>query len=87
MPELVKVEGPAAPVKTAALTSAELKKRVQAACPDVKNIEVQYTSATEVRISLEIRTERDLDPTAQRLFAMPELQGYRPDLQFKISTP
>jgi hypothetical protein len=87
IPEVVKADVPPIPAKTPALTTAELQKRIQAACPDVKNIEVQFTSATEVRISLEIRTEKDLDPTAERLFAMPELQNYRPDLQFKISSP
>jgi hypothetical protein len=83
------VKGGAAPVpaRTPALSQADLQKRIQAACPDAKNIEVQFTSATEVRISLEIRTEKDLEPTAERLFAMPELQNYRPDLQFKISSP
>ena len=69
------------------MTVAELQKRVQAACPDVKNVEVQFTSASEVGISVEIRTEKDLEPTANRLFAMPELQNFRPDLQFKISSP
>jgi hypothetical protein len=87
IPEGVKTDSPPVPVKTPALTRVELQKRIQAACPDAKNIEVQFTSATEVRISLEIRTEKDLEPTAERLFAMPELQNYRPDLQFKISSP
>ncbi len=87
IPEVVKADVPPIPVKTPALSRAELQKRIQAACPDVKNIEVQFTSATEVRIALEIRTEKDLEPTAERLFAMPELQNYRPDLQFKISAP
>ncbi len=76
---------PPVPAKVPALSRVDLQKRIQAACPDAKNIEVQFTSATEVRISLEIRTEKDLEPTAERLFAMPELQNYRPDLQFKIS--
>jgi hypothetical protein len=87
IPEVVKADAPPIPVKTPALTVAELQKRVQAACPDVKNVEVQFTSATKVRITLEIRTEKDLEPTAERLFAMPELQNYLPDLQFKISSP
>lgn len=80
-------EPPPLPTKVPELSVAQLQKRIQAACPDAKNIEVQFTSATEVRISLEIRTEKDLEPTAERLFAMPELQNYRPDLQFKISSP
>jgi hypothetical protein len=87
IPEGVKVDVPPIPAKMPALSRAELQKRIQAACPDAKNIEVQFTSATEVRIALEIRTEKDLEPTAERLFAMPELQNYRPDLQFKISSP
>jgi hypothetical protein len=87
LPEEVKGSAPSVPAKTPALSRAELQKRIQAACPNAKNIEVQFTSATEVRISLEIRAEKDLEPTAERLFAMPELQNYRPDLQFKISSP
>ena len=87
LPAEVKGEMPPVPAKMPALSRAELQKRIQSACPDAKNIEVQFTSATEVRISLEIRTEKDLEPTAERLFAMPELQNYRPDLQFKISSP
>jgi hypothetical protein len=84
IPEVVKNE---TPPKTPKLSTAELRKRIQAACPESKSVDVQFTSATEVRITLEIRAERDLDPAAQKLFAMPELQSYRPDLQFKISSP
>jgi hypothetical protein len=48
---------------------------------------VQFTSAQEVRITLEILTENDLKATAERVFALPELQKYRPELQFTIRAP
>jgi hypothetical protein len=40
-----------------------------------------------VRITLEILTEKELKSTAERVFALPELLKYRPELQFKISAP
>ncbi|HZZ82596.1 MAG TPA: hypothetical protein VFE62_29120 [Gemmataceae bacterium] len=81
--EIVKAEAPA---KTK-LSAADLRKRIQAACREAKSVDVQFTSATEVRITLEIRNDRDLEPAAQKVYSMPELQDYRPDLQFKISMP
>jgi BON domain len=83
-PAVVKVDVPA---KTPALSVAEMQKRVQAACPKAKGVEVQYLTTSEVRITLELQAESDLSPTADRVFAMPELQGYKTDLQFKIGTP
>ena len=78
---VVKVELPAP------LAADELQKRIQSACPQVKSVEVQFTSAQDVRITLEILTENDLKSTAERVFALPELLNFRPEIQFKISTP
>jgi hypothetical protein len=78
---VVKAERPAP------LAADELQKRIQSACPQVKSVEVQFTSAQDVRITLEILTENDLKSTAERVFALPELLKFRPELQFKISTP
>lgn len=86
-PEVVKVEAPPVPAKTPALTAAELQKRVKAAWPNAKNVAVEFVSATQVRITLEIGNEKELDPAAERVFSIPELQNYRADLQFKISAP
>ena len=87
--DVVKVEVPAPPPmpKSPPLSAAELQKRVMTAWPGAKSVEVEFTSATEVRITLEIRDEKELSPAAERVFALPELERYRPDLQFKISTP
>jgi hypothetical protein len=82
-PQVVKVDVPT----PAPLTAVELQKRIQAACPQVKSVEVRYTSAQDVRITLEIRGENELKATAERVFAMPDLQIFRPELQFKISAP
>lgn len=78
---VVKAERPAP------LAANELQKRIQSSCPQVKSVEVQFTSAQDVRITLEILTENELKSTAERVFALPELLNYRPELQFKISAP
>jgi hypothetical protein len=67
------------------LSAAQLQKRIKAAWPGAKSVEVEFTSKTEVRILLEIRDEKELMTAAERVFALPELEGYRPDLQFKIA--
>lgn len=81
--EVAKIDPP----KATPLTVAELQKRIKAACPMVRSVEVEFTSKTEVRILVEIRDEKELSPVAERIFALPELEAYRPDLQFKIGTP
>lgn len=81
--EAVKVDAPT-PTK---LTAADLQKRIQAAMPKVKSVEVQFTSAKALTITLELRSEDELKATAESVFALPELQNYLPELQFKISAP
>jgi BON domain len=90
LPELPELKPPPKgeiPSPKTALTAGELKKRIQAVCPQVKSIEVKFTSAKDVTIALEIRTEAELTATFQRVAEMPELQNYRPEIQFKITTP
>jgi hypothetical protein len=79
--DIVKVEN-ATP-----LTASELQKRIKKAFPKIKSVEAQFVSNQEVRITLELASESELKATAERVFAMPELQNYRPELQFKISAP
>jgi hypothetical protein len=88
-PEVVKVEVPAAaaPKKAPPLSALELQRRVKAVYPGATNVTVEFQSATEVRITLEIGDEKDLGPAADRIFAMPELQEASVDLQFKIGAP
>ena len=83
--EVVKIPAPPAPAPK--LSAAELQKRIRTALPSAKNVNVELTSPTEVRIVIEIASEKDLSPAAERVFALPELEHYRPDLQFKISAP
>jgi hypothetical protein len=83
--EIAKLEPPAPAPKMMALSIKELQKRIKSAVPGVKSVEVEFTSKTEVRILVEIRDEKELTPVAERIFAMPELEAYRPDLQFKIA--
>jgi hypothetical protein len=79
-PEPIPVTAPTASV-------AELRKAIKAACPKAVNVEVELTSAKEARVTVEIRSDAELTPTAERVFGLPELQNYRLDLQFKISAP
>ena len=74
------------PAKSA-LTASELQKRIQIVCPQAKSVEVQFTSAKDVTITLEIRAESELTATFERVSEMPELQNYRPEIQFKIGSP
>jgi hypothetical protein len=83
----IKVEPASVPVKTPALSVAELRKAIRAACPKAVGVEVEVTSAKEARVTVEIRSDAELTATAERVFALPELQNYRLDLQFKISAP
>ena len=87
-PEVIKVESPANPDKaTPALNAQQLQKRILAACPDAKSVDVEFLSKNEVRIIVEIRTEKDVSPTTERILAMPELQNYRPDLLLRVASP
>jgi hypothetical protein len=81
--EVVKVESPA----PAPMSASELQKRIKAACPEAKNVAVQVSSAKEVQITVELANEKELNGVAERIFAMPELQNLRPELQFKINAP
>lgn len=65
----------------------ELRKRILAAFPKVKSVEVRFTSAQDVQITLELTRESELKATAEGVFAMRELENLRPELQFKISAP
>jgi hypothetical protein len=86
VPEPKKVEAKVVKGKQP-LTAADLQNRIQSACPQVKKVEVQFTSAQDVRITLELATENEFKSTAERVFALPELQNYRPELQFTIRAP
>ena len=86
-PEPTPVEPAPLPIKTPVLGVAELRRAIQAACPKAVAVEIELTSAKEARVTVEIRSDAELTPTAERVFALPELQNYRLDLQFKISAP
>jgi hypothetical protein len=87
-PEPMKIELPTPPsAPIAKLTPEELRKRIQAACPKITKVDVTFKSATDVKIILSVRSDDDVNSSTERLFAMPELQNYRPDLQFNIGTP
>jgi hypothetical protein len=66
------------------LTVEELQSRIQKECPQATAIAIAFPSPAEVRITINARSAEDISPIAERIFAMPELQNYRSDLQFKI---
>ncbi len=87
-PEVIKVESPGRPEKLPLTPAAlGLQKRIRAVCPEAKSVELDFVTMTEVRISIELRAEKDITPVAERVLAMPELQNYRPDLLFRVATP
>src|SRR6202043_448999 len=68
------------PIKAPVVSVAERRGAIQAAGPKAVGVEVELTSPKEARITVEIRTDAELTPTADRVFALPELQNYRLDL-------
>jgi len=82
----IQVEMPAKS-NAAAMTPTLLQKRILAVCKQAKGAEVQFTSASEVRITVEVRADKDVAPAAEVILAMPELQRYRPELLFKMVSP
>ncbi len=86
LPEPLRVELPVQAPKTP-LTVAQLQKSILAACPQARKVEVQFAANQAVRITVEIASESEISPVAERVLVLPELQNYRPDLQFKIGAP
>jgi hypothetical protein len=62
-----------------------LKKRIESACPGVKGIRIETVSANEFRIEVTAATEEQVGTFAERIFALPEVQSYKTDLQFKVA--
>jgi hypothetical protein len=88
-PEVVKAELPSTTDKAAPLFDArELQKRIQAACPQVASVTVDLLTKTNVRITVVVRADQDVAPTAERILGMPELRNYRdPALLFRVGSP
>jgi hypothetical protein len=83
---IIKVEHPMSASKLEA-AARELQKCIHLACPKALRVEVSCLSMNEVRILVTTRSADEISPIAERIFAMPELRNYRPDLQFKIVPP
>jgi hypothetical protein len=79
-PEAVKADAPTTRLAT------DLQKRIRAACPKVKSVEVEVLGKQELRISIEV-ADSEIKATAQRVFTLPELQKYRPELYFRSPSP
>lgn len=83
-----KIEAPSpAPKKAAPPNAADLQKRIRSSCPQVRSVEVEMPAAGELRVILEVANENDLQRIADQIFALPDLQNLRAELQFKINAP
>jgi hypothetical protein len=75
------------PNNVASTTPTRLQQRILAACKQAKGVEVQFTSSDAVRITAEVRSEKDITPAAETILKLPELRDYRPELLFKVIAP
>ena len=67
-----------------ALSAAQLKKRIEAAVPGVRNLVVIFTSKTDVRIECSTRPGDDSSAIAGQILSVRELSPYKPDLQIQV---
>lgn len=67
----------------AALSAVQLKKRIETAVPGVRNVTVNFTSKTDVRVECSARTD-DSSAIAGQILSVPELTAYKVDLQIII---
>ncbi|MBI2807539.1 MAG: hypothetical protein HYX68_21370 [Planctomycetes bacterium] len=79
-------EPPIAKADSSTVTVGQLQKRIKAAWSQARSVDVQFAANREVRITIVVRAEREISAAAERILALPELQNYRPELQFKIAS-
>jgi hypothetical protein len=75
----------APPVPASPAVAARLQKQIEKACVGVKEVRVEVISPAEFRIHLTAGTEEQVGTFAAQIFAIPELQNYKADLQFKVA--
>jgi len=63
---------------------ATLRKRVQAACPTVTGVKIEV-AMNKLRIELTVRNEDQITPSAEKVFAVPELADYREQLELAFT--
>lgn len=61
-----------------------LQKSVQAACPAAKDIKIEV-AMNKLRIELTVRNEDQITPSAEKVFAVPELADYREEIELAFT--
>ncbi len=78
--------GKAPPAKTAVASAnaAPLKKRIETAVPNVRNVLVTFTSKTDVRIQCTAGPSDDSATVAGQILSLRELEPFKVDLQIQV---
>ncbi len=63
---------------------ATLQKRVEAACPAVKDVKIKI-AMNKLRIELTVGSEDQITPSAEKVFSVPELADYREELELAFT--
>jgi hypothetical protein len=69
------------------LTQAQLKKRIEQACPGAREIKINFTSATDVRVEVRASRQEEGDQLAGAILSLQELEAYRVDLHITLPQP
>ena len=71
----------------ASMSAAQLKKRIEVAVPAARNVQVIFTSKTEVRVECTARSGDDSGALAGQILSLREMEPYRVDLHISLPTP
>ena len=74
---------PKTPAPAQALSAAQLKRRIETAVPGVRNVTVNFTSKTDVRVQCSAPSD-DSSAVAGQILSVPELNAYKVDLQIVL---
>ena len=55
---------------------AKLQKRVQESCPGIKDVKLEVTPDKKLKIELTVATSSQIDPAAEKIYAVPELADF-----------
>ena len=71
--------GPTGKASVPATTAgaAIIKKKIETTVPNVHNVSVVFTSKTDVKIEVTLRSGEDFDTVAGQISSLRELEGYQ----------
>jgi osmotically-inducible protein OsmY len=69
------------------LTLPQIQKRIKDACPKAKEVIVTQKPTGEVKVEIHVREDGDIDTTLNRVYALPEMESYRLEVNFVIGVP